>query len=70
MPQLDIDDEITTAGDSAADEPAIGDLRRIIHHTGITLATYRVTAVWPPVVEGALWRLNGRIISTGEDNPL
>lgn len=66
MPELAIGDEIVTAGDGADDRPALGELRQIVHHTGITLATYRITAVWPPVAVGALWRFVGVITAVGD----
>ena len=68
MPELAIGDEIVTAGDGADDRPAVGELRQIVHHTGITLATYRITAVWPPVAVGALWRIVGQVVSTSDDS--
>lgn len=68
MPQFEVGDEITTAGNSPDDQPAIGELRPIIHHMGIQLATYQVTAVWPPVVQGALWRIVGRVVSANGDS--
>lgn len=64
MPQFEIGDEITTAGNSADDVPTVGELRQIVHHSGIVLATYRVTAVWPPVAFRDLWRIVGRVVST------
>ena len=66
MPELAIGDEIVTAGDSPDDRPAVGELRQIVHHMGITLATYQVTAVWPPVAMGALWRIVGRVVGVGD----
>lgn len=61
--QFDIDDSILTSGDHPEDEPVIGDVRHITHYdTGIVLASYEVTDVWPPVVDGALWRIRGRVV--------
>lgn len=68
MPQFEIGDEITTAGDSVDDLPTVGELRQIVHHTGITLATYQVTSVWPPVAFRALWRIVGRVVATNGDS--
>ncbi len=67
MPEFEIGDEVTTAGQGADDEPIVGERRQIVHYSGLVLATYEVTAVWPPVVMGALWRLTGRVVDVGDE---